>query len=35
MSAAWIDISVPIYPGMVHSSDKLPVSIEHMQDLKR
>ncbi len=32
---AWIDISVPIYTGMVHWPDNPPVRIERMQDLSR
>ena len=35
MSATWIDISVPIYSGMVHWPDNPPVRIERMQDLSR
>ena len=34
-SGAWIDISVPIYSGMVHWPDNPPVRIERMQDLSR
>ena len=34
-SGAWIDISVPIYTGMVHWPDNPPVRIERMQDLSR
>jgi arylformamidase len=34
-SGAWIDISVPIYTGMVHWPDNPPVCIERMQDLSR
>ena len=30
---AWIDISVPIYSGMVHWPDNPPVHIERMLDL--
>jgi arylformamidase len=29
----WIDISVPIYSGMVHWPDNLPVHIVRIQDL--
>jgi arylformamidase len=32
-SGAWIDISVPIYSGMVHWPDNPPVKIERIQDL--
>ncbi len=32
---AWIDISVPIYSGMVHWPDNPPVQIERMMDLER
>ena len=35
MSLTWIDISVPIYTGMVHWPDNPPVRIERMQDLSR
>ena len=31
---AWIDISVPIYSGMVHWPDNPPVQIERMMDLE-
>ena len=34
-TSTWIDISVPIYPGMVHWPDNPPVRIERMQDLSR
>ena len=34
-TAAWIDISVPIYSGMVHWPDDPGVSIERVQDLSR
>ena len=34
-SGAWIDISVPLYTGMVHWPDNPPVRIERMQDLSR
>jgi kynurenine formamidase len=30
---AWIDISVPLYTGMVHWPDNPPVLIERMQDI--
>ena len=33
MTTTWIDISVPIYSGMVHWPDNPPVRIERMQDL--
>jgi arylformamidase len=32
-SGAWIDISVPIYSGMVHWPDNPPVKIERIMDL--
>jgi arylformamidase len=35
MTAAWIDISVPIYSGMVHWPDNPAVRIERIQDLSR
>ncbi len=35
LSGDWIDISVPIYTGMVHWPDNPPVRIERMQDLSR
>lgn len=35
MTADWIDISVPIYSGMVHWPDNPPVRIERIQDLSR
>jgi arylformamidase len=35
LSGDWIDISVPIYTGMVHWPDNPPVLIERMQDLSR
>ena len=35
MTADWIDISVPIYPGMVHWPDNPAVRIERIQDLSR
>ena len=35
MTAGWIDISVPIYSGMVHWPDDPAVRIEHIQDLSR
>src|SRR5215469_14591247 len=31
--SSWIDISVPIYTGMVHWPDNPPVRIERMKDL--
>jgi len=34
-TAAWIDISVPLYTGMVHWPDNPTVRIERMQDLAR
>ncbi len=34
-TAAWIDISVPIYSGMVHWPDDPGVSVERVQDLSR
>ena len=34
-TTAWIDISVPIYSGMVHWPDDPGVSIERVQDLSR
>jgi arylformamidase len=34
-TAAWIDISVPLYTGMVHWPDNPAVRIERMQDLSR
>jgi arylformamidase len=34
-AAAWIDISAPIYSGMVHWPDNPAVRIERMQDLSR
>jgi arylformamidase len=34
-SGGWIDISVPLYTGMVHWPDNPPVRIERMQDLSR
>jgi arylformamidase len=34
-SGGWIDISVPIYTGMVHWPDNTPVRFERMQDLSR
>ncbi len=34
-TAAWIDISVPLYSGMVHWPDNPPVKIERMLDLSR
>jgi arylformamidase len=35
MTAAWIDISVPIYSGMVHWPDNPAVRVERIQDLSR
>lgn len=35
MTAAWIDISVPIYSGMVHWPDNPAVRIERIQALSR
>ena len=35
MTANWIDISVPIYSGMVHWPDNPAVRIERIQDLSR
>ncbi len=35
MQADWIDISVPVYTGMVHWPDNPPVVIERMQDMER
>jgi len=35
MTAAWIDISVPITSGMVHWPDDPGVSVERVQDLSR
>ena len=35
MTADWIDISVPIYSGMVHWPDNPAVRIERIQDLSR
>ena len=35
MTAAWIDISVPIYTGMVHWPDNPAVRVERIQDLSR
>ncbi|HLO25552.1 MAG TPA: cyclase family protein [Geobacteraceae bacterium] len=35
MTARWIDISVPIYSGMVHWPDNPAVRIERIQDLSR
>jgi len=35
MTAAWIDVSVPIYSGMVHWPDNPAVRIERIQDLSR
>ena len=35
MTAAWIDISVPMYSGMVHWPDNPAVRIERIQDLSR
>jgi len=35
MTADWIDISVPIYSGMVHWPDNPPVRVERIQDLSR
>jgi len=35
MTAAWIDISVPIYSGMVHWPDDPDVRIERVHDLSR
>lgn len=35
MTSGWIDISVPIYPGMVHWPDNPAVRIERIQDLSR
>ncbi len=34
-TATWIDISVPLYSGMVHWPDNPPVKIERMMDLSR
>jgi len=34
-TATWIDISVPLYSGMVHWPDNPPVKIERMLDLSR
>ncbi|WDT75929.1 MAG: cyclase family protein [Candidatus Manganitrophus sp.] len=35
MTVTWIDISVPVYPGMVHWPDNPAVRIENIQDLSR
>ncbi|WDT71831.1 MAG: cyclase family protein [Candidatus Manganitrophus sp.] len=35
MTVTWIDISVPIYRGMVHWPDNPAVRIENIQDLSR
>lgn len=35
MTVPWIDISVPIYSGMVHWPDNPAVLIERMQDMSR
>jgi len=35
LTAAWIDISVPIYSGMVHWPDDPAVCIERVKDLSR
>ena len=35
MAEDWIDISVPLYTGMVHWPDNPPVSIERMMDIDR
>jgi arylformamidase len=35
MSSAWIDISVPVFSGMVHWPGNPPVQIEHMLDRER
>jgi arylformamidase len=35
MTSGWIDISVPIYSGMVHWPDNPAVRIERIQDLSR
>ena len=35
MTAGWIDISVPIYSGMVHWPDNPAVRIERIQDMSR
>ena len=35
MTANWIDISVPIYSGMVHWPDNPAVRVERIQDLSR
>ncbi len=34
-TSSWIDISVPLYSGMVHWPDNPPVKIERMLDLSR
>jgi arylformamidase len=35
LTTGWIDVSVPIYDGMVHWPDNPPVEIETVMDLKR
>jgi arylformamidase len=35
MTKSWIDVSVPLYTGMVHWPDNPPVQIEHMLDMAR
>ena len=35
MAEAWIDVSVPLYTGMVHWPDNPPVQIERMLDMER
>lgn len=35
LTTGWIDVSVPIYDGMVHWPDNPPVEIETVMDIKR
>lgn len=35
MTRSWIDVSVPLYTGMVHWPDNPPVQIERMLDMAR